>query len=64
LDRDEIVIMSMHRSLRSSTLTRPRNVQTRWERIQRLKTEDKWVDGRSVFGIPKTPGDFKVKKAK
>lgn len=56
--------MSMHRSLRSSTLTRPRNVQTRWERIQRLKTEDKWVEGRSVFGIPKTPGDFKVKKAK
>ena len=45
--------MSVHRSLKSSSgLTRSRNVLTRAERIEALKTAEKWVEGRSVFGLP------------
>ena len=46
--------MSMHKSLSSSTrLRRERNVLTRWERIARLKEEEQWQEGRSVFALPK-----------
>jgi len=46
--------MSMHKSLSSSTrLKRERNVLTRWERIARLKEEEQWEEGRSVFALPK-----------
>lgn len=46
--------MSIHRSLKSSSaLERHRNVLTRAERIKILKEEEKWQEGRSVFGLPK-----------
>jgi len=46
--------MSIHKSLVSSSrLKRQRNVLTRWERIERLKQEERWEDDRSVFSLPK-----------
>lgn len=46
--------MSLDRSLKSaSALVRHRNVLTRDERLLRLKEEEKWAEGRSVFGLPK-----------
>jgi len=45
--------MSIHRSLKSkAALKRSRNVLTRKERIEALKSDEKWVEGRSVFGLP------------
>jgi len=46
--------MSLDRSLKSaSSLVRHRNVLTRDERLARLKDEEKWQAGTSVFGLPK-----------
>ena len=46
--------MSLDPSLKSaSSLVRHRNVLTRDERLARLKDEEKWTAGRSVFGLPK-----------
>jgi small basic protein (TIGR04137 family) len=46
--------MSIDRSLRvKNALTRHRNVLSRAERIEKLKEEEKWADGRSVLGLPK-----------
>lgn len=46
--------MSIDRSLKTaSALTRHRNVLTRAERIARLKDQERWEDGKSVFGLPK-----------
>ena len=46
--------MSIDRSLRlKDALIRHRNVLTRAERIERLKDEERWEDGGSVFGLPK-----------
>lgn len=46
--------MSLHRSLKSkNALERHRNVLSRAERIHALKEQEKWTDGRSVFGLPK-----------
>ena len=46
--------MSIHRSLKSqNALQRHRNVLSRAERIKTLKDQEKWEDGRSVFGLPK-----------
>jgi small basic protein (TIGR04137 family) len=47
--------MSMHKSLKlRNSLVRRRNVLSRGERIQRLKAEERWVEGEmSVFGLPK-----------
>jgi small basic protein (TIGR04137 family) len=46
--------MSIDRSLKTkSALTRHRNVLTRAERIQKLKEQEKWMDGGLVFGLPK-----------
>ena len=47
--------MSIHSSLRASkgasgTL---RNVLKRHERVRHMMTNGLWVDGRSVFGLPK-----------
>jgi small basic protein (TIGR04137 family) len=47
--------MSIHSSLRSGKAaahTR-RNVLKRHERIRHLMAHGTWVDGRSVFGLPK-----------
>src|SRR3984957_2049805 len=48
------IIMSMDRSLKSaSALVRHRNVLTRDERLGKLKEDEKWRDGQSVYGLPK-----------
>lgn len=47
--------MSIHKSLkRKDTLVRRRNVLSRAERIERLKSEERWQEGQtSIFGLPK-----------
>ena len=58
--------MSIDKSLRrKNTLQRARNVLTRGERILRLKTEERWPEDRSPFGLPKVKViKIVVKKAK
>ncbi len=59
--------MSIDKSLRrKNSLQRTRNVLTRGERIVQMQTEEKWNDGQSPYGLPKTKV-FKIivkKKAK
>lgn len=46
--------MSIDKSLRrKNSLQRARSVLTRGERIKTLMETDRWVDGRSPFGLPK-----------
>jgi small basic protein (TIGR04137 family) len=61
--------MSIDKSLRrKNSLQRARNVLNRGERILKLKTEERWPDGRSPYGLPKVKVIKivvkKVKKAK
>jgi small basic protein (TIGR04137 family) len=63
--------MSLDKSLRSkSRLSRSRNVLKREERILQMKAQDRWEDGTSPLGLPKTRviktvvGKKKKKKAK
>jgi small basic protein (TIGR04137 family) len=58
--------MSIDKSLRrKNSLARTRNVLTRAERIETMKKEEKWADGRSPYGLPKTKVlKIVVKKAK
>ena len=47
--------MSIDKSLkRKSGIVQVRNVLTRVERITKMKDEDKWIEGTSPYGIPKT----------
>ncbi len=46
--------MSIDRSLKvKGALERHRNVLSRAERIDKLKDEEVWQEGESVFGLPK-----------
>ena len=46
--------MSIDKSLRrKNSLARARSVLKRDERIKTLMDTDRWVDGRSPFGLPK-----------
>lgn len=46
--------MSIDRSLKvKGALKRHRNVLTRAERIEKLKDEERWSEGDSVFGLSK-----------
>ncbi|MDZ7620422.1 MAG: small basic protein [Patescibacteria group bacterium] len=46
--------MTMDKSLRvRAGLARARSVLTRAERINRLKTADRWQEGDSPLGLPK-----------
>jgi small basic protein (TIGR04137 family) len=46
--------MSVDPSLKiKGALTRHRNVLTRAERIEKLKEEERWSEGDSLFGLPK-----------
>ncbi|MFO0866439.1 MAG: small basic protein [Gemmataceae bacterium] len=58
--------MSIDKSLRrKNSLARTRNVLTRAERIETMKKEERWADGRSPYGLPKTKVlKIVVKKAK
>ena len=57
--------MSIHTSLRSGqTSGILRNVLKRYERVRVLVTKGEWVEGRSVFGLPKLRQiKVKVRKA-
>ncbi len=47
--------MAMHNSLRrKSSMARRRSVLSREERILQMKVDEKWIDGRSPFALPKT----------
>lgn len=57
--------MSIHKSLKlKNTLERQRSVLTRWERIVKLKEQDRWEEGRSVLGLPKVRTKFRVRSRK
>ena len=46
--------MSLDKSLKSrGALVRHRNVLSRTERISAMKEEERWPEGRTVFGLPK-----------
>jgi len=46
--------MSVDRSLKlKGALVRHRNVLTRAERVERLKEEERWQEGDSLFSLPK-----------
>jgi len=46
--------MSLDKSLKSQgALVRHRNVLSRAERVEALKEEERWTEGRTVFGLPK-----------
>jgi small basic protein (TIGR04137 family) len=57
--------MSQHRSLRIDKVgSRHRNVLKRYERIEKLKVEERWKEGAPVYGLPKVKSQkMKVKKA-
>lgn len=57
--------MSVHSSLRSSSSAAGslRNVMKRHERVRHLMAQGLWVDGRSMFGLPKIK-QMKVKTRK
>ena len=58
--------MSIDKSLRrKNSLQRARNVLTRGERINVLKDEERWQEGRSPYGLPKVKvHKIVIKKAK
>ena len=57
--------MSTHKSLiAKDKLRRSRNVLKRMERIEVLRERGRWSDGDSVFGLPMTRTQFKVRKGK
>lgn len=58
--------MSQHSSLKLSGVgTRHRNVLKRYEKIKRLKLEDRWREDMSAFGLPKVKSvKVKVRKVK
>ena len=45
--------MSIHKSLRVERYPKIRSVRNRRERIQKLIRTEKWVEGMSVYGLPK-----------
>lgn len=46
--------MSLDKSLKSQgALARHRNVLSRAERVDAMKKEERWPEGRAVFGLPK-----------
>jgi len=58
--------MSQHPSLREDSVgAKHRNVLKRFERINKLLEQNKWLDRSSVFGLPKVKSmKIKVKKTK
>ncbi|WP_437226919.1 small basic protein [Planctomicrobium sp. SH661] len=47
--------MGIDKSLkRGSRLGRSRNVLKRDERVEKMKADDRWSDGQSPLGLPKT----------
>jgi len=52
--------MSIHKSLKVNKFGAKRNVRKRYERLQKLVRNDKFVDKLGVFGLPKE----KIKRLK
>lgn len=49
-----VVGVTLDRSLKGKgRLARARSVLSRNERIAKMREEDRWLDGRSPFGLPK-----------
>jgi len=49
--------MSRHPSFGKIGIKKQRNVLKRYERIDALKRDEKYKDGQSVFGLPKTKSE-------
>ncbi len=45
--------MSVHGSLKSHQAYKKRNVLKKYERVKVLKSEKKWKDEDSIYGLPK-----------
>lgn len=45
--------MSLHKSLKGDKYKEFRSVRTRRERVEKLIRNLKWLEGRSVYGLPK-----------
>ena len=45
--------MSQHKSLKTNKWKTKRSVNKRWERLAKLNRTLKWVEGMSVYGLPK-----------
>ena len=57
--------MSIHKSLKlKNALVRPLSFLTRWERIEKLKEQERWNDGDAVTGLPKVRTKFKIRSRK
>ena len=57
--------MTIHKSLKSrDVLKRQRNVLGRWERIESLREQETWEEGRSVYGLPKVKVQAQRKRVK
>lgn len=57
--------MSIHKSLKlKNSLARPRSVLSRWERIEKLKAQERWSEGDPVLGLPKVRTKFKIRSRK
>ena len=57
--------MSIHPSLTAAKGKKQRSVLKRYERIEKLKKEDKWKEDTSSFGLPKVKVvKMKLKKSK
>lgn len=58
--------MSQHTSLKLRGFgVRHRNVLKRYERLKKLKVDDRWKEDMSVFGLPKVKSlKVKIKKIK
>ena len=57
--------MTIHKSLKvTGRLRRTRNVLSRWERIEKLRDQNRWNEKDGVLGLPKTIAVVKVKKKK
>lgn len=57
--------MSQHRSLKVDSVgVKHRNVLKRHERIKKLQDDNRWMDGNSVYNLPKIKSiKVKVKKS-
>ena len=49
--------MSRHPSFGKIGIKKQRNVLKRFERIDSLKKDEKYKDGQSVYGLPKTKSE-------
>ena len=57
--------MSIHPSLKATKGNKQRSVLKRYERIEKLKSDGKWEESNSVFGLVKGKVlKIKIKKAK